>query len=413
MKFNRTYLFIGISSVALIIVLFIQVNWIIETAKIKEEVFNEKAKIVLAKTTEAIASDTVTYKNMALGVGKNEVRKIDSLFNHYMRLYNINIGYYFEVKPNTQAFKNKIQNLNTPYTQQPGCYQQCITDNKNESTNGMDLKLVIPDAEQFIREEMGIPFISSVILIIIVLVTFWRTTVSLMKEKEISEHTTDFLNNMTHEFKTPLTNIALAGKMITKESNIGEVDKIRQYSGIILEENEKLRLQVEQVLSMTALERGEIPLQKNQIDIHQIIHDAVKCMALQIENKHLNLKLNLSAENCLINGDKIHLANALCNLIDNGIKYGQEKPMLMVETSNQDEKLIVKITDNGIGIDKEYQAKVFDKYFRVPTGDVHNVKGFGIGLAYVKKIIELHEGTIEIESERNKGTIFTITIPNA
>src|SRR4051812_12693137 len=199
MKLNRTYLFVAISSIALVIVLIIQVNWILQTAKVKEELFNEKANMVLSKTAEALSSDSTTYKNMQICVGGNEIHKIDSLLIHYMKFYNIQLGYFFEVKPGsgTSIVKNPLNNFYTEQQRQQGCYTQCVKDGggRDESNTGFDLKLVFPDKEEFIREEMGILFITSVILILIVFVMSWRTTFSLMKEKEISEHTTDFLNN--------------------------------------------------------------------------------------------------------------------------------------------------------------------------------------------------------------------------
>ncbi|MEO5572305.1 MAG: HAMP domain-containing sensor histidine kinase [Bacteroidia bacterium] len=411
MILNRTYIFILISSIALLTVLIIQVNWILQTAKMKEVLFNEKANMVLSKTAEALSTDKEAFKNLQISAGKNEVHKIDSLFNHYMKFYNIHIDYYFEVKPGPVNINKNIgwkANFNTG---QPGCYQACI--GGESERNNMELKLVFPDKKQFIVAEMGTPFITSIFLILVVLVLSWRTILSLLKEKKISEHTTDFLNNMTHEFKTPLTNIALAGKLIVKDTNINQEDKIKYYSGIILEENEKLRIQVEQVLSMTALERGEIPLQKIELDFHQLIHDSLKCISIQIENKKGNVKLKLAADKFVVMGDKTHLTNALCNLIDNAIKYSKEKPELSVQTSNNGQNLIVLVSDKGIGIEKEYQKKVFDKFFRVPTGNVHDVKGFGLGLVYIKKIVELHGGTIVLNSEKGEGTTFTIALPNA
>jgi two-component system phosphate regulon sensor histidine kinase PhoR len=262
-------------------------------------------------------------------------------------------------------------------------------------------------------DEMGTPFISSVILIIVVLVMFWRTVLSLMKEKRISEHTTEFLNNMTHEFKTPLTNIGLAGKMILKDPAVKQEEKLRHYTEIILDENEKLRLQVEQMLSMTALERGEIKLQKTELDMHQLIRDAVKYMGIQLENSHGEMKLNLDAEKFVVIGDKTHLTSALCNLIDNAVKYSRGKPELCITTSNHEQDLLIRVSDKGIGIEKEYQERVFNKFFRVPTGNVHDVKGFGLGLAYIKKVIELHDGLIELVSEKEEGTEFTLTIEHA
>ncbi|HWY38661.1 MAG TPA: HAMP domain-containing sensor histidine kinase [Bacteroidia bacterium] len=411
MKLNRTYLFIAISSIALLTVLIIQVNWIFQTAKIKEELFNEKANMVLARTTEALCSDKETCRKMEVHAGKNELRKIDSLFIHYMKFYNFHVNYSFEViNPDPFTAKNGSGFTNNVYPdRQAGCYVKSLEEVTHKT--GWELKLIFPEKKQFILAEMGILFITSVILILVVLIMFWRTILLLMEEKKISEHTTDFLNNMTHEFKTPLTNIALAGKMMVKDVNIKQEDKIKHYSGIILEENEKLRLQVEQVLSMTALERGEIPLQKTELDLHQLINDAVKCMSVQIENRQGDLKLYLEATNLVVFGDKSHLTNAVCNLIDNAIKYSREKPELSIRTSDTAEGLKMAISDNGIGIKQGHQKKVFDKFFRVPTGDIHDVKGFGLGLAYVKKIIELHGGMIGLQSEERKGTTFIITLP--
>lgn len=405
MKIDRSHLFIAVSSVALLIVLIIQVNWIYKTAHIREELFNEKAIIVLSKTAQALSSDTTTRRRLDRCVGQNEVNKIDGIFRYYMQLYNINIKYYFEVKQRPVGpMAGGVFNC------QPEGLVTCLPE-MPASANGTELKLIFPDKEDYILEEMGVPFFTSVALLVVVLVMSWRSTLSLLREKTISEHTTDFLNNMTHEFKTPLTNIALAGKMIVKEGNIKQEEKVKHYSGIILEENEKLRLQVEHVLSMTALERGEIPLQKTELDVHELIEGCFKNISLQIENKQGSLQLNLGATGRRVWGDKTHLANALCNLIDNAIKYSKEKPEILVNTFNAGNKLVIEISDKGIGIEEKYQDKVFDKFFRVPTGDKHDVKGFGLGLAYMKKIIELHGGSVELHSHTGKGSTFTITLP--
>ena len=423
MKLNRTYLFIAISSIALVIVLFIQVNWIFETAKIKEELFTEKANMVLSKTTEALSSDKKTVKkietneyatgsivinacsNTEVCISTPDIKMIDSLFKYYMNFYNFHLDYSFVViEPIPFRVKNETDFSNNIYRKRL---------NELTSKNGLELVLIIPDKEEFIIAEMGTLFITSIILILVVLVLFWQTNLSLLKEKQLSEHTTDFLNNMTHEFKTPLTNIALASKMIVKDGTLKQEDKIKHYSGIILEENEKLKAQVEQVLSITALERGEIPLQKAVLNSHELISECIKCMSIQIENKQGNLTLDLSAKQLLIFGDKTHLTNALSNLIDNALKYSKEKPALIIQTHNSGQNLIIMISDKGIGIEEKYHTKVFDKFFRVPTGNLHDVKGFGLGLAYVKKIIEMHGGIIELESEKEKGTTFTITLPNA
>lgn len=417
MSFKHTYLFIAISSLALFAILIIQVNWILQTAKIKEEMFNEKANMVLSRTTEALKNNEVACRNIEesavmdsstnvlTNLGKEEVRTIDSLFNHYMRFYNFHVDYTFEV------IKEPAFTVNYGNGFADNSYNKTL--NEDGPRNGVQLKLILPEKKQFIIAELGIMFITSVLLIIVVLVLFWRTILSLMKEKQLSEHTTEYLNNMTHEFKTPLTNISLAGKMIIKDPAFSHEEKIKNYTSIILEENEKLIYQVEQVLSMTALERNQIPLQKSDLDLHEIIQQALKHISIQIENKQGKLNLILNAQHTSITGDKSHLKNAISNLIDNAIKYSPGRPEITIQTSNRDKYLIIEIIDKGIGIDKEHHNLIFDKFFRVPTGDVHDVKGFGLGLAYVKKIIELHGGMLTLESEKGKGSTFIIQLPYA
>ncbi len=403
MHSNRTYLFIIISSIALLSVVLIQINWIVKTAQIKEDLFNEKLNIVRARTTEVLSVDREATMHIALGNENLEKHKIDSLLIYYMNYYNFHVNYTFSIVHHDFFMDTSEIPSNG------ACYDVSL--HEAALKNKWELRLST-EKKYFVFEEIGTLFIASIILLIVVIVLFWRSVKSLINEKKISEHTTDFLNNITHEFKTPLTNIALATKMIVKDAVAQKENKIKDYSAIILEENEKLRLQVEQVLSMTALEKGEIPIQKTELNFHQLITDAIKYINIQIEQKNGLLTLELNAERFVVMGDKTHLMNVLSNLIDNAIKYSKEKPELLVKTFNKEQYLIVQFSDKGIGIQKKYLKKVFEKYFRIPKGNMHDVKGFGLGLAYVKKIIELHEGTIDLYSEEGKGTIFTIILPN-
>ncbi len=423
MKTKSKYNFIILSSLALLIVLLIQVNWIWESAKVKEELFNEKANMVLTRTAEALEADKETFKNVETGAGKDEMHVIDSLFNYYMKLYNFHIDYYFEVNPAATTTRNVIAGITldpvktsyeSPNGSSPmreGNYATCIGEAPGKS--GVELKLIFPGKGKFILAEMSTPFITSVVLIILVMIMSWRTILSLLNEKRIAEQTTDFLNNMTHELKTPLTNISLAGKMLLRDSEISNPGKISHYSEIILEENEKLRQQVERVLSMTALERGEMPLQKTEVDFHELINQLLKSFTIQFENKQGKVILSLESEKFQIIADPLHLKNSLSNILDNALKYSGENPEVHIRTFNRNENIILEITDNGMGIAKEFQHKIFNKYFRVPSGNVHDVKGFGLGLSYLKAIIELHGGTIDLESEPGKGSTFTIALPYA
>lgn len=402
MKINKTYIYVTISTVALIIVLAIQVNWIINSAYLKEDLFNEKANMVLSKTATDLALDTVTCKQIESCIGRNEIHKTDSLLNHNMDVYHLSLDYNFSVKSANNTTGSALEG---------NVYKKKLEEEATK--NGLVLNLFLPGKTQFIMAEMGTMFITSIILILAVLLLFWRTIRSLMWEKRISDNTNTFLNNITHEFKTPLTNIALAGNMIMRESQNGNNDKIRQYSQIILDENSKLNQQVDMVLNLTVLEDGNIPLVLNNVDIHSILSKSINCFQMPFEAINAITEIKLNAQNHHIIGDANLLENAFCNLIDNAIKYRNDSFRLNITTYNEAEELIIEFKDNGIGIDKKYQNMVFDKFFRVPTGNLHSVKGFGIGLAYLKQIITQHHGKITLESELNAGTTFIIKLPLA
>ncbi len=410
MKINKTYLIIVITAVSLLAIFLIEIKWILETAKIREELFNERASMVLSKTANALSTDKQSFHNLQMNVDKNDVHQIDSVFSYYMKYYNIHIDYYFEVKPTDRPISNVTSYLIEDKKHKQESYNACIGDGDSTNKN-LELKLIFPKKEQFIRAEMGSMFITSIILILVVMILSWKSILSLMKEKLIADHTTDFLNNMTHEFKTPLTNISLAAKMLFKESIQQQEQKMKHYAEIIIEENDRLKLQVDQVLSMTALERGEIPIDKSVINLQELIFQSIKRFAIQLEIKKVNLTSEFNANNFWVSGDKIHLNNVFSNLIDNSIKYSKNNPKIKIQTNNSSGNIIIAISDNGIGIKKQYHKKVFKKFFRVPTGDIHNVKGFGLGLTYIKNIIELHGGNIEIQSHLGKGTKFTISLP--
>lgn len=399
---KKIWRFISFASLALVIVLAIQVNWILDMAEAKEDMFNEKANIVLSRTAEALSLDTVACNNLRIFGAKYEKQKIDSLFNRYMKIYDFHIDYYFELNPGPPT-----QNNIFPFQKQS--YQACVDDKPGKK--GIELKLIFPEKEKYILEEMSVLFICSVILIFLVIGVLWFTTLSLVREKKISEQTKDLLNNMTHEFKTPLTNIALANKMISKEPE--NKIKIKHYSDIIFQENEKLKQQIELALSIAAFEKNEMPLNLNQQNIHQLLTEILLRFKVQTDSKQIQVQQKFEAKNYFVNADKLHLHLAIGNLIDNAIKYSNENAELIIKTYNKNQFIVIEIIDKAIGIEEIYHKKIFDKFFRVPTGNVHDVKGFGLGLAYTKQIIELHQGTISVESEKEKGSTFIVTLPYA
>ncbi len=216
---------------------------------------------------------------------------------------------------------------------------------------------------------------------------------------------------MTHEFKTPLTNIALANKMMGKLVQPENEEKWKKYSAMIVQENEKLQNQVEQVLRLVAFEQGDLKLQMQEINMHAIIEKAIESVQVQIEDRGGVIYNELKANSDVVLGDATHVFNVVCNVLDNAIKYSKEAPIITILSFSEPGKFALSIKDTGCGISVEHQAHVFDKYYRVPTGNVHDTKGFGLGLAYVKNRVEAMGGTVSLSSEYGVGTCFTLYFP--
>tara|TARA_B100000809_G_scaffold261203_1_gene309647 strand:- start:9534 stop:10241 length:708 start_codon:yes stop_codon:yes gene_type:complete len=235
----------------------------------------------------------------------------------------------------------------------------------------------------------------------------------MLKQKKLSEMKNDFINNMTHEFKTPISTISLAIDSITHPKIIKDEQQINHFAAIIRKENLRMNKQVESVLTTALGEKNELEFDQSKIELNAIIQKIPSRMKLQLEAHNTTLNLNLTNEKLVLLADEMHLQNAICNLIDNAIKYNKNIPIITIDTSLINGFCEIKITDNGIGMNNETQKKVFEKFYRVEKGNIHTTKGFGIGLSYVKTIVEAHKGSIALKSNLNKGTIITINIPTA
>lgn len=222
---------------------------------------------------------------------------------------------------------------------------------------------------------------------------------------------TDFINNMTHELKTPISTISLSSEVLMDDSNAPDPQRLKQYATIIFNENNRLKTQVEKVLQLAALDNKNIPLKMEVLDVHRVILQAVDAVQLTVNERGGNVICNLNAEEATIQADVVHITNVLYNLLDNAIKYSAEDPNITVSTRNENHHLIITVADKGIGISKEAQKHVFDKFYRVPTGNIHDVKGFGLGLYYVKLMAEEHNGKISVESTPGEGSRFILKLP--
>lgn len=273
------------------------------------------------------------------------------------------------------------------------------------------LHLYIKEDKNYILNSMGWMIGASVLFTTIIISAFALTIRTMFTQKKLSEIKSDFINNMTHELKTPLATISLAIDALTNEKVIHDTEKIRYYSGMIKDENKRMNKQVEKILQSARIERQDIKLNLQRINAHEVIEKVTDNLALQIEEKQGSLNLKLDAKQFMIDADDVHFSNIIFNLLDNAIKYSKEKPVIQVETQTSNNMLAIKVKDNGIGMNKETQSRVFEKFYRAHTGNIHNVKGFGLGLSYVKAITEAHGGKVKVESTLGKGSTFTVLFP--
>jgi len=277
------------------------------------------------------------------------------------------------------------------------------------------MMVIVPNIKRIVLKQIRWMIIGSVIFTLIIIAAFFLTVSALLRQKKLSAIKNDFINNMTHEFKTPLATISLAVDALRNEKVSQDKEKSEYFSSIIKEENKRMNKHVETILQSALLDRQEVKLNLKPIHVHQVIKDVLENFELQLQHKHGKATLNLNASNDLIMGDEVHFTNLISNLIDNAIKYSKDNQdlCLKLSTQNSNKHLQIKIEDNGIGMSKESQRRIFEKFYRAHTGNIHNVKGFGLGLSYVKTMIDAHNGKIKVESTLGKGTQFAIELPLA
>ena len=278
------------------------------------------------------------------------------------------------------------------------------------SPKGERLMIIMP-TDDSIAKQLGFMISGGVLFTMIIITAFALTIRTLLNQKKLSEIKSDFINNMTHELKTPLATISLAIDAIRNEKVMSKPEKIQYFSGIIKEENKRMNKQVESILQSALLEKDEIGLKLQATDVHHVIQHTADNLQLQLAAKNGVVDLQLDAINPVIMADDVHFSNLIFNLMDNAIKYSKENLEIKIQTYNTRKSLFIVIADNGIGMSRDTISRIFEKFYRAHTGNVHNVKGFGLGLTYVKAIVDAHNGKIKVESTIGKGSKFTLEFP--
>lgn len=335
---------------------------------------------------------------------------LDSLLRVNLKNRNITEPFEYAVleNPADSAFTLSSEGFRPEYKNT--VYRAMLFPNDVLSNPSVLLLHFNPNRTQLFKS-MGIHLLGSTVFTLIILMTFIITLVIILRQKKMSEIKSDFINNMTHEFKTPIATISLAADSITNPKVIESPDMIRYFTDIIREENKRMNSQVENVLQMSLIDKRDFRFLIQDAEIHELIRRAVNHIGLQVEKRGGRIETALEAANSVIPTDEHHLMNVLNNLLDNANKYSLEEPLIRVSTQDIPSGILITVEDHGIGISREEQFRVFDKFYRVHTGNIHNVKGFGLGLSYVKAVIQALGGKISLKSETGKGSSFSIELP--
>jgi len=392
-----------ITLVCLITLVGIQIAWILKEAKLQEAQFNHSVGMALKRIEDNLAkykSCTVSKKCSSCALFTNTLKQetnLDSIIKSDLSYYGIDLGYEYGI------IDVKRENTNNP---PKGTYFTNSLAEKLQQA-GYELKINFPTKKDFIVAQIGLIFISSIILVILVTVSFLLIYRYYRRERLLSDQIRDFVNNMTHEFKTPLTNIGLANSMLSKSEAIENDQRLSSYTGIIRSEHHRLKDRVEELLKTSNSEFIK-PVNTELVDLFKVIEDVIESFQVQIIDHNGSISLSKVGADFNLNANIDQLYIIIGNLLDNAIKYSDKSPAIAVVVKSTQEKLIVEIADNGVGMKSQHLENIFEKFYRIPRGDTHDIKGFGLGLYHVKSLVNKMGGRIAASSTVGKGSTFTI-----
>jgi two-component system phosphate regulon sensor histidine kinase PhoR len=422
MNRKRVLIFSGIAIFALLGIIITQIFWVKDALDLREEQFDQRVKVAMKSVSTQILDaqidssakylltpcDTDFFNNKPI-MEIIDANLLDSLLAFEFLCMNINEAYEYGV------YNSKDSSFVLgPYADHENALIN--TDHKVSLTciykeDVYFLGVHFDNQGRIVFHSMILLVILSIVFLTILILSFYMIIKLMFRQKRLSRVKTDFINNMTHEFKTPIATISLSSEMLLK-SDINKFPyKTKRYATVIYDENVRLQKQVEQILQLSVLEKGTFKLRLKELDIHRVIRRMAEHYSVNAKRKGGKIEFELNAGNYLLEVDKTHFSNIIANLIDNAIKYTPVNPDIRIITQNKQGMFILSVSDNGIGISADNQKHIFKKLYRIPTGNIHDVKGFGLGLFYVKTMVEAHNGKIKIKSELGKGTTLIIELP--
>lgn len=417
---NRTLIYATFAF--LLILLVVQIVWTNQVAQLEERLFSNRVEMALVSVKEDLEEDSIASQSMVnesmkktmkgnikqttdtKAQKKRRLSRVDELIKENLLYYNIKLDYDFDLINNEEAAHQKsglILSKGSYYTR----IENILVD------EGIQLKLKFPSRDQFLLSKLFGMFIISFFLILAVTISFIIMLRLYKREHILAQRTKDFVNNMTHELKTPLANIGLAGNLAQKQVSAMDNEKLNNYLQIINTEKIKLESLAEDILTVAVLENAYSYHGFDKVDIHALITNVSQDSRLSVGDRNGTIDLELKATNWCVIGNQKRLTNVLTNLIDNSIKYNMNQPAIKISTQNINNVLRITVKDNGIGIKKEDLKHILEKYYRVSTGNLHDAKGFGLGLTFVKLVIDEHGGTLRIKSKPEQGTEVEIELP--
>ncbi|TLX77549.1 HAMP domain-containing histidine kinase [Labilibacter sediminis] len=403
-KIDKQSLLAGVTFSVLVSLMVIQILFLYRASKLEEKNFNHRVVLALRESRNEIAREAracnymhnyVCGKQCSAELQYINFQKVDSILSSNLSIHQINLDYKFEF-----INEHELENHQLCIT----CYEQSL--NGLLEQNGIKLQIEFPNYSKFLYAQMGGLFYVSIGAILFVMISFIFTSRLFRNEKAILANTKDFIDNMVHEFQTPIANVRFASNLLKKKLNKDSDEKAIGYTGLIQSENDKMEGLVEDILRVASMISQKNV--KTKFDFHSVLYRCEEIYKLLVQEKGGELILKLDASNSFILGQEDYIRHAVCNLIDNALKYNDKKPKVLIHTYSKNNKFYLAVSDNGIGISSRDYRNIFEKYYRVSTGDVHDIKGFGIGLDFVKKVADNHQATIDIESELGKGSTFVI-----